>query len=235
VTKKPSPPTFDPDLYSKVTLIDLVIYSIYSLRQQGDEINSEDVISACFALFPKRFSLRKYPQWPDSAVVSRRWSDCKSKGYLRGSAAKGFTLTAKGIRRAEKVGKSLGRVGKSALPAPRLKTKKPAFPAQTIHPELKARARKYIRSIEASDAYKQHGKRMSLNEFDFRSLLLCTMESPPATLARNMEQFKEYVGMYDRKDLLTFLEFCEEKFSYLLGAAVNRTAKPAKNAKKKTS
>jgi hypothetical protein len=53
------------------------------------------------------------------------------------------------------------------------------------------------------------------------------MESPSSTLARNMEQFKEYVKIYKRKDLLVFLEFCEVKFSHLLG----KTSQPAKQKK----
>ncbi len=227
------PPKFDPNIYSKVTLNDLVVYSIYYLHKQGSEITSEDIISACFVLFPKRFSMRKYPQYPDSGMVSRRWSDCKSKGYLRGSATKGFQITARGIKRAEKIEKSLGKPMKPDR-VPKSKTKKPlAAPAQSVHPELKAHAKKYVRSIEMSDAYKHYKKNLPLNEFDFRSLLLCTMESPPATLARNLNQFKEYVNIHNRKDLLSFLEFCEGKFSSLLGTAIQQTAKPAKSAKKK--
>ena len=220
------PPRFNPDLYTKITLNDLVVYSVYYLHKQGSEITSEDIISACFILFPKRFSLRKYPQWPDSGMVSRRWSDCKSKGYLRGNATKGFQISARGIKRAEKVGESLGKPMKPVR-APKLKAKKTAASEQTIHPELKAHAGKYVRSIQASDAYKHYRKKQALNEFDFRSLLLCTMESPPTTLARNMEQFKEYVKIYKRKDLLVFLEFCEVKFSHLLG----KTSQPAKRKK----
>jgi hypothetical protein len=53
------------------------------------------------------------------------------------------------------------------------------------------------------------------------------MESPPTTLARNMEQFKEYVKIYKRSDLLVFLEFCEVKFSHLLG----KTSPPKKSTK----
>jgi len=220
VPKTPTPPRFDPDIYTKITLNDLVVYSVYYLHKQGSEITSEDVISACFVLFPKRFSMRKYPQYPDSGIVSRRWSDCKSKGYLRGSAAKGFKLTAKGKRRAEKVEKSLGKPMKSAS-------------AQTVHPELKAHAGKYVRSIRASDAYKRYRNQESLNEFDFRSMLLCTMESPPTTLARNMEQFKEYVNIYKRKDLLVFLEFCEVKFSHLLGKISPPTKRKKTRGEKK--
>jgi len=227
------PPRFDPDIYSKVILNDLVVYSIYYLHKQGSEITSEDIVSACFVLFPKRFSMRKYPQYPDSGIVSRRWSDCKSKGYLKGNATKGFQITARGIRRAKKVEKSLGkplkpvrvRKPKAVLPTVRAK--------EAVHPGLKSHAKKYVRSIEMSDAYKHFKKGLPLNEFDFRSMLLCTMESPPTTLARNLNQFKEYVNIHNRKDLLSLLEYCEGKFSSLLGNTNNPTAKPAKSAKKK--
>ena len=237
---KPStPPHFDPSHYSKVILNDLVVYSVYYLHKQGPDITSEDIISACFVLFPKRFSMRKYPQYPDSGIVSRRWSDCKSRGYLKGNATNGFQITARGIKRAEKVEKSLGepmkptRVAK-ATSSPKGKAEKPPVPVKeaAVHPELKAHAKKYVRSIEMSDAYKHYQKKLPLNEFDFRSLLLCTMESPPATLTRNLNQFKEYVSIYDRKDLLSLLEFCEGKFSNLLGATDKSTAKPAKSTKK---
>lgn len=249
--KSSTPPNFDPNIYTKIILNDLVVYSVYYLHKQGLEITSEDIISACFVLFPKRFSMRKYPQYPDSGIVSRRWSDCKSKGYLKGNATKGFQITARGIKRAEKVEKLLGtplkpvRVRKpqaeQVVPATKLtsspkgKAKRPAAPEieAAVHPELKAHAKKYVRSIEMSDAYKHFKKGAPINEFDFRSLLLCTMESPPTTLARNLNRFKEYVNIHNRKDLLSFLEFCENKFSNLLGTADSLTAKTAKSAKKK--
>jgi len=219
-SKRTTPPQFDPDGYSKTPLNDLVVYSIYSLHRQGSAIQAEDIISACFLLFPRRFSLRKYPQWPDSSIVSRRWSECKSKGYLRGNALEGFQLTARGVRRAEKIEKSLGKV--KIKPVPSSKTKLPLQPVLTVHPELKARAKKYIHSIESSDAYRHYKRKAQVNEYDFRSLLLCTMESPPATLARNMEQFKDYVRIHDRMDLLTFLESSEEKFAHLLKTAAKK-------------
>lgn len=220
MAKTSIPPTFDANVYSKINLSDLVIYSIYTLHKQGAEITSEDVISACFVLFPKRFSLQKYPQWPDSAIVRRRWSDVKNKGYLLGSTVKGFKLSAKGIKHAEKLEKSLGRVQSSRAIL------------RTVHSELKSRARKYVRSIERSEAYARYKKRLEINEFDFRSLLFCTMESPPATLSRNLEQFKDYVNMYERKDLLTFLEFSEGKFAFLLNANSRPTGKNTERPKK---
>jgi hypothetical protein len=222
MTKKSVPPKFNPDTYSKIPLNDLVVYSVHYLHKQGSEIAPEDVISACFILFPERFSLQKYPQWPDSAVVRRRWSDCKSKGYLRGSPARGFKITAKGIKRAEKLDKSLDRV----------KVQHAQTIKHTVPNELKSHARKYIRAIERSEAYARYKKRLELNEFDFRSLLFCTMESPAATLSRNLEQFKDYVNIHQRKDLLTFLEFNEGKFAFLLNTNSKPVGKKTEKSKK---
>lgn len=232
MTRKKSPPRFDPTHYTKVVLNDLVVYSVYYLHRQGLATDSEDIVSACFTLFPQRFSLKKYPQFPDSGIVSRRWGECKRKGYLRGNAVKGFQITARGIKRAEKVEKWLGTPLKPVRVA-KPKAEESVVPGtEAVHPELKRHAKKYVRSIEASDAYRHFKKGVPLNEFDFRSMLLCTMESPSATLARNLNQFKEYVNIHDRKDLLSFLEFCEGRFSSLLGITTQQTEKKPPRSKK---
>jgi hypothetical protein len=99
--------------------------------------------------------------------------------------------------------------------------------AETVSKEAKERAGKFTRMMERSDAYiqyKKNGSNSRISEFDFRSLLLCTMESSAETLARNVNLFKGYAGIQHRQDLLAFLTFCEDKFSHLL--------KPARKAKK---
>ena len=213
-------PKFDPAIYSKIALTDLLVYSMYYLYKQGGEITSEDIISACFLLFPKRFSLRKYPHWPDSAVVSRRWSDCRNKGYIVGSTVKGFKLTARGFRFAEKVGKTLDGQGPVVRRVPT---------------EVKTRAGKFVRSIETSDAfvhYKKNGRNSRISEFEFRSMLLCTMESSSETLKRNLDQFKEYVSIYKRRDLSSFLDSCEDQFSHLLALPRKHLEKQVRRKKR---
>jgi len=212
-------PKFNPDIYTKIALTDLLVYSIYYLSDQGGEITSEDVISACFRLFPKRFALRKFPHWPDSAVVSRRWSDCRNRGYIVGNTVKGFKLTPKGFRFAEKVGKVLGG----------------QHPLRRVPTEMRTRAGRFVRSIETSDAfihYRKNGKNSKINEFEFRSMLLCTMESSSETLKRNLDQFKEYVSLYNRKDLSSFLDICEDKFFYLLGFSRKYAETPTRSKKR---
>jgi hypothetical protein len=296
-------PKFSPDMYKKIALNDLVIYSIHFFQRGGLEISSEDIISACFILFPKRFSMRNYPHWPDSAVVSRRWIECRIKGYIAGSAVEGFKITAKGIKFAERVSKKLGVakpkpaqvIKKRALrkviktrikqsnkksavgrkkTRPSVQTKKivkktpfirtinrpapvrpdksgslttipirsgkvhrdiqvvklqpkpkqaeKALPTPVVVPkDQKIRAGKFVHLMERSDAYlhyKKNGKNSKIGEFDFRSLLLCTMESSRETLVKNMGLFKGYASIHNRQDLIIFLNYCDDKFSYLLAA-----------------
>ena len=97
--------------------------------------------------------------------------------------------------------------------------------------EVKVRAGKFVHLMERSDAYihyRKNGKNSKIGEFDFRSLLLCTMESSRETLVKNMELFKGYAGIHNRQDLLTFLDHCEDRFSYLL----KPQSKPARKAKR---
>ena len=208
-------PTFDPEKYAKLTLTDLALFAIHALGEQESDFSAEDVVAACFQMFPKRFSLRTYPHWPDAAMVGRRWGELRAKRYLSGRAAPGLKLTAKGTRRAARVEKALGRPIRQRSRA-------------RAEPVPMTRDSRYVKVVESSEAYhhfKRQKNKARINEFDFRSMLLCTMESSSATLARNMEQFKENVQASGRKDLAAFLEFCEAKFGYLLVEAAPRVLK----------
>jgi hypothetical protein len=208
-------PKFDPQIYKRIALNDLVTYAVYFLSQSDHEISAEDIVAACFTLFSERFALRGYPQWPDSTVVNKRWVDCRKRGLITGSTARSFSLTPKGLALAEKVGKTL--LGQRPLFNRQLPDKARA--------EIRTRAGRFVRALEESDAYKLfriHGEQAEISEFDFRSMLLSTMESSTSTLRNNLEQFKQYVSLYDRKDLSDFLIFCERKFGFLLTGASKR-------------
>ena len=329
--KRRSLPKFDPSVYSAISSVNLVAYAIHFLLERGIEIHMEDVVFGCFLLFPHKFALKKYPRWPDSAVVGRRVGDCRSKGYIAANTEFGFKLTVKGTLAAERAAKALGifKVQKPGLPqkpaekviaqqavqltlletkavvapvvvsepvkkkeaavvAPvatskpvkkkeekavvpvvsepvkkkevavvtpvvlkpakkkeekavvpvvsepvKKKEEKAVVPvvvSQAVSREEKARAAKFVRAMEVSDAYrlyKKNGKESKISEFDFRSLLLCTMESSSETLARNVELYKGYASIHNRQDLLTFLGYCETTFETLLKPG------PVKKAAKK--
>lgn len=51
----------------------LVVYSIYLLSVEKKEATFENIVAKCFQLFPEKFSLVGYPQWPDSARINKSW------------------------------------------------------------------------------------------------------------------------------------------------------------------
>lgn len=120
------------------------------------------------------------------------------------------------------------RKRKVIAPQPEKTAKISPAAANHVSREEKAKAKKVIRLMELSDAYrhyKKNGSKSRISEFDFRSLLLCTMESPPETLARNVNLFRGYVNIHNRHDLTTFLNFCEVSFASLLkstGGKINK-------------
>jgi len=81
IAKEMQFPKFPPEIYGRIALNDLVTYAVYFLSQGGGEINAEDIVAACFKLFPERFQLRGYSEWPDLTVVNKRWLDCRDKGF----------------------------------------------------------------------------------------------------------------------------------------------------------
>ncbi len=363
---------FDGTLYAGMTLDSLVLFAFYALRERRTEFELEELVSACFRLFPKKFALKKFFRWPDSAVVARHWQECRRKKYVVAEGDSRFRLSAKGMRVVRLAAKALGvelpkpkKKVKEAAPAEKVKPAekkvapaakaevkpaekkvapaekvkpaakkvapaakaevkpaekkvapaekvkpaakkvapaakaevKPAAkkvapaakaevkpaekkvapaakaevkpaekaeqlplphpkpapkpkaesaatiwkevlhppapsvpavqsqpeketpPAPSVSPEARIRAGKFVRMMETSDAYiqyKKYGTSSNISEFDFRSLLLCTMESSPETLARNVEQFKGYAAIHHRGDLVAFLDFCAGRFAALL-------------------
>ncbi len=212
------PPQFPTDIYRRIALNDLVTYSLYFLSQSGKEIVYEDVVATCYKLFPERFHLRGYAEWPDSTVVNKRWLDCRGKGFLQGSTAAGFSLTAKGLELAEKTA--------AILTGKRRQFAKPGL--DKVGGEMRTRAGRFVKSLESSEAFEKFsadGTTAKISEFDFRNMLLCTMETSPATLRNNLEQFRQYASLYQRKDLLEFLEHCQNKFANLLSEASGTESK----------
>lgn len=211
-----SVPKFDSQIYTKIALNELVTYSVYFLSQSNEEISTENIVAACFLMFPQRFALRGYTQWPDSTVVEKRWLDCRNRGLIEGSTARGFSLTPKGLELSEKVGKTLNG-------------RRPIFKtpgAERVRTETRTRAGRFVRTIEDSDAFKAYqanAEHAQISEFDFRSMLLCTMESSANTLRNNLEQFRQYARVYERNDIDYFLGFCEKKFARLLIDSTSRS------------
>lgn len=191
--------------YTDISYDDLLIYALFKLEQENKHTTFENLVSECFTLFPKRFQLPGYPNWPDSSLIEKAWLRCRTdKGLLYGSKSKGFTLTAKGIELASKVGNSLKNT-------PSVNT--------VNRKDLRTRSGRVVKHVEQSAAFKKffkdHGPE-NITDFEFCDLLYSTFDTEPALRKRNLEELKYHAEVYNRKDILTVLNSCEKKFSKFL-------------------
>jgi hypothetical protein len=137
-------PKFELDVYSQLSLSDLVVFALSYLEEREVEATTEEIISICFRLFPNSFGLKNYPRWPDSALVIRRLNDAREKKFIKGNPNEGFALTFKGKQVAKRVTKALGIVEKKKKAK---STSKPKPAALVLTKKtLRRRVRKPIQS-----------------------------------------------------------------------------------------
>ena len=96
----------DEVLYRKVSLNNLILFSIYSVTAKKEKCEFERLIKECFTLFPKSFSLLKFPKWPDSRKLDRSLRTLRRNKLLVGDPKTFFKLTNLGKKTAEDTAKA---------------------------------------------------------------------------------------------------------------------------------
>ncbi|NIN92649.1 hypothetical protein GTO36_06645, partial [bacterium] len=198
------PEEMDSKPYQTINLNELLTYAVYLLNEDGVEATFENIVAKCFELFPERFGLIGYPQWPDSARVNKVWLRCRSDfKYIRGSVKDGFKITSKGFG----VVKKLQR--KIRVPTHQRQITK------TLARKERTREETFINQLEKSDSFKEYqqkGEEFSLSEYELCDLLFCTLQSPFNIRLKNLDLLKGYAEVLNRKEVLKFLNLCESKY-----------------------
>ena len=190
--------------YEHISYDDLVTYVVYRLTAgNGSQTTFEDIVAEAFRLFPKRFSLRGHPEWPDSAVVNKSWLRSRTdKKYIVGSVKDGFRLTQRGLEVAERVEQHLGET--------------PTEGGRNLRSELRTRSGRLLRSIERSRPFlhfAKTGQLEALTKGDVADVLLALPDTPASRLIVNLEQFRDAARMYDRVDVQEFLDALQDRIS----------------------
>src|SRR5438132_5483567 len=74
----------------------------------------EDIVVKAFSMFPKDFTLRGYPKYPDSSDIHKPlYGPLKRAGYVL-AGNKQFRLTQKGLERARQLSASGRKIDKTA-------------------------------------------------------------------------------------------------------------------------
>lgn len=195
---------FDPASYDSIDLDRLVIYTTVELEKLGIELSLENIIVGAFKLFPKKFSLFGYPEFPDATRVEKSLWRCKGKKrqWIGGKTPHGYLITDST--------RTIGAQTEDEL-------SNPALRKQKITSRMR-RKEGILKEVTSSPAYKKYmsGKGESISEADFCYLLQGTLDSSRETLRENLVSLKKFTEELEREDVLKFLNWLEQRFKNFL-------------------
>lgn len=200
----------DEEKYKNVDLDHLVMYAMGQLSKIGADLSFENAVVAAFILFPKKFSLSSYSEFPDSDRVMNCLNRCilKNRKWLGGKSRQGYIITERSRRVILKAEELLYG----------WKTKKVKATSQTRRKES------ILVEVQLSHAYKKYdqGQNDTITEADLCFLLQGTLDSSKETLKENLKSLKNFAEELSRKDILDFLNWLEEHFKKFLNINQNR-------------
>lgn len=92
-------------LYASLDLNRLVSFTIHWLLEHRIPMTFENIVVAAFRMFPDKFALEGYPDYPDAARTNRALLQLRPKyrNWARGNVQKGFVLTESGLAEVQRV------------------------------------------------------------------------------------------------------------------------------------
>lgn len=200
---------YEEDVYTKVAVQDLMTFGIYSIIQKKETCTFERLVAECFLLFPKVFGLKRYPQWPDTLKFDRATRTLREKGLIMGGiggkqSPGEITLTELGKKIANQTEDALN----NKRPILYRKMPKSSSTVRSVDDKLI----EYIKNNLHFKKYLNDPKSFTISEPDFRNILRCTLETPLRVVKQNIEYFKQLAKSYNKREIIDFLSFCENKF-----------------------
>jgi len=194
--------TFPEEKYKEIPKENLIVFSIYSVVQNGEGCSFERLVKECFTLFPRAFGFSRYPEWPDSLKFDRPLRTLRERGWIIGGAKTLFSLT--------KFGETVAAETQRALTGSEIATRK------TIQEPFRGADTLLIRSLKESTVFRrflEDKQSFSITEMELRSLLRCTLETPERVVKQNLQYSKNLAREYKEQELSDFLEMCEQRLT----------------------
>ncbi len=195
---------FTESKYKNIDLDHLMMHAIKELERIKADLSYENAVVAAFRIFPIKFSLPGFPEYPDSNRVDQCLWRCsgKTRQWMDGKARQGFNITP----RSRVIFKE-----SADLLEGRKSTKTRAI-SQTRRKET------ILAETLDSSAYKKflEGNGNLITEGELCFLLQGTLDSEKDTLKKNLDLLKMFADELERKEITTFLEWIESYFKEFL-------------------
>lgn len=195
---------FDHTSYDSIDLDRLVMYATVELEKLGIELSLENIIAGAFILFPKKFSLIGYPEFPDATRVEKSLWRCKGtkRKWIGGKTPHGYIVMDRTRMIASQAADQLSS---------------PSFQRKKRSTRLR-RKESILREVTDSTAYEKYlnGDSDSISEAEFCYVLQCTLDSSKDTLRQNLISLKQLIEDMDHSEVLKFMKWLEERFGNFL-------------------
>lgn len=191
---------FDAAAYVGIDLDRLVVYTAAQLDAMGVQLSLENIVAAAFKLFPAKFSLAGFPEFPDATRVEKSlWrSRAKARRWIGGKTPHGYFLTEESKVIAAKTADHL-----SGAPIQKTKT-----------PTRSRRTESILREVAASPAYSKYrsGNGDAVTEADLCYVLQGTLDSSKETLRDNLSSLTRLAKDFGDEKVVTFAAWLCERF-----------------------
>lgn len=191
--------------YLSIDLDRLIMLAVGLLRDAGLELSYENTVVAAFRLFPAKYGLIGFPDYPDAKRVHDALWHCsyKSKRWLSGKTRLGFAITEVG----EGILADARRLLSGQHPG-----RRPAL-SQTRRRET------ILAEVTASEAYAKFtaGAGDDIGEAELCYVLQGTLDSPRDLLVGNLNGLRRMAVELDNTTVTEFLEALTRRFSGFLG------------------
>lgn len=107
------------DIYLNLGIQNLIILGPFFISEKKETCTFERLVAECYQHFPKAFSFKKYPQWPDALKFDRALRALRERGLILVTTKDIISLTEFGREKAIKLvktsEKSTGKIKKNYL------------------------------------------------------------------------------------------------------------------------
>jgi len=186
--------------YSSLDKDRLVLFAVNFLESRKIEPTFDKIIAATFRLFPKKFSLIGFPEYPDGRTIYYcAFNHCTlTKKWLFGNVQSGFKITERGRYFLDETKKMLeGKI-------------KPIRIHQTI-PRRKEIT--FLTMLKKADAFKKYifGKKEEITNSEIYEALKTSSQSSKGLTKAHLERYFEYANRVNDSQVMEFLDFVRRR------------------------
>jgi hypothetical protein len=185
--------------YSPLDKDRLVLFAVSQLESKRIEPTFDKIVVAAFKLFPKKFSLIGFPEYPDGRTIYYcAYNHCTlDKKWLFGNVQSAFKLTERGRYFLDETQKMLdGKI----------------VPTRAHQTSPRRKETTFISILKKTKAYEKYLQ--DEKELIDRSELLEALRVPSdskALMQANLTKYLEYAQRINESSVVKFLEFAKSK------------------------